>query len=93
MNDAGNGLGWRVQWQDYRGWRTRDVRAPPPPIRYADFLDREAADRELRLQRAAGMTVCITPIYPPRSRKGRYPKLSPINWPVQHRALYAGSGK
>lgn len=81
-----HGLGWRVSWQDYRGWRTKDVKEPKPPVRFRDFMELADAERERRIQRAAGMTVCLTPILPPKSRRGRYTKLPPgESWPVRYR--------
>jgi hypothetical protein len=50
---------WRVSWQDYRGWRATDFEERRPSILWADFEDRTDAERELRLQRAAGMTACM----------------------------------
>ena len=67
------GLGWRCSWQDFRGWRTRDVKEPRPPLRWADFGDRADAERECRLQRAAGLTACVSAVPPPK-RRGSGPK-------------------
>ena len=68
-----HGLGYRCSFQDFRGWRTRDVREPMPPVHVADFADRADAERECRLQRAAGMTACVSAIPPPK-RRGDGPK-------------------
>ena len=67
------GLGWLCSWQDFRGWRTRDVREPQPPLRQTWFRERADAERECRLQRAAGMTACVSAQAPPK-RRGNGPK-------------------
>ena len=51
---------WRVSWQDYRAWRTMDLEQPRPGVIFRDFTDKAEAERELRLQRAAGMTACLS---------------------------------
>lgn len=87
MNDYG--LGWRLSWADYRGWRTKDLKEPPPQLHYQDFERREDAEREKRLRIYDGQTCCITPIAPPRARRNTYARLPGHNWPVQHRALFS----
>lgn len=67
---------WRVSWQDYRRWRERDGKQPRPTVYCRDYQNRADAERELRLQRLAGMTVCLTEnddMAPPR-RTGRVSK-------------------
>lgn len=61
-------LGFRVWFQDYTGWRTQFPDATPER-RWLDFADRADAERELRLQRAAGREACITSIPIPRAQK------------------------
>jgi hypothetical protein len=87
------GLGWRCSWQDFRGYRTRDVREPMPPVRISDHASREDAERECRLQRAAGMTACVSAIPPPRHRgngpKSRLPMVAGTIWPTAHKPARA----
>lgn len=52
---------WRVSWQDYRHWRTADLKQPHPKITKEDFADRSAADSRKEQLVRDGMTVCITP--------------------------------
>jgi len=82
-------LGFRCSFQDFRGWRTRDIREPMPPVRISDHADRADAERECRLQRAAGMTACVSPIPPPKRRgdgpKSRLPMVAGTIWPPAHK--------
>jgi hypothetical protein len=66
---------WRCSWQDYRGWRTADLKQPRPEVQVKDFATREEADREARIQQSAGMTTCVSPAPEPRSvrRRSRFP--------------------
>jgi hypothetical protein len=66
-------LGWRCSWQDYRGWRTRNPKEKVPPVHLRDFATREEAQCECRIQRAAGMTACVSPVaYPKPKRKHKF---------------------
>lgn len=82
VNDFG--LGWRVSFQDYRGWRTKDIKEPHPPVHVLNFGLREDAERECRLQRAAGMTACVTPVPLPRATRRVREKLPSGPWPIAH---------
>ena len=76
---------WRAQWQNYKGWRTQDVKEPHPPIMVGAYPEREDAQREVRLQQAAGMVACVTPV-PVGRRLNRRTKLTPIAWPIAHKS-------
>jgi len=67
---------WRVSWQDYRGWRTRDLVEPRPDVEFKDYQDKREADRHAERLKAAGMTVCVAPTPPPR-RTRRRPRFTP----------------
>ncbi len=78
-------LGWRCSFQDFRNWRTADLREPHPPIRWADFPTREDAEREARIQRQGGMTACVSLVPAPKHGTGRRRSKLPLDLPVQHR--------
>lgn len=79
-----HGLGWRCSFQDYRDWRTKDIREPVPPVHVLNFRSREDAERECRLQQAAGMTACVTPVPQPRATRHVREKLPAEPWPISH---------
>ena len=65
---------YRVSWQDYRGWRERDPSEPRPALYFRDYPTRAEAESEQRLQRLAGMTVCLVemdPLAPPKRTRAR----------------------
>lgn len=35
---------WRVQWQDYAGWRETGTKQPRPEIEFKDFASKEEAE-------------------------------------------------
>ena len=72
---------WRVSWQDYRGWRTRDLVEPRPELEFHDYPDKAEADRRAERLKAAGMTVCVAPTPPPR-RNRRRPRFTPA-FPIE----------
>ena len=76
-------MSWRAQWQDYRRWRTSDLKEPHPTIYFRDYPERADAEREVRLQQAAGMVACVTPVPTGRTMRRRT-KLPPVNWPIAH---------
>ena len=68
MIDAG--LGYRVWWQEFAGWRTRAMESwPEKQFRdYPTIEEAEAEKRRLKKEHGPGLLACVTPV--PAPRKG-----------------------
>lgn len=62
---------FRVSYQDYRGWRTKDFKQPHPDVIFEDFQTKEEADRAKARLVNEGLTACVAPTPGPRLRRKR----------------------
>lgn len=61
-------LSYRVSYQDYRGWREKDVKQVHPSIQQEVFaFEAAAVTRKDELKRL-GFTVCMTTVATPRAK-------------------------